>query len=191
MGMLLSKNNHVASLYFGADKPAHLFTWKKSKQILANSKRDFKIEQPEYQYNRGELHNLMVKSGTLTAEERYNINDHIVQTYLMLDQLPYPEHLKNVPLIAGSHHEKMNGQGYPLQLKGDEIPIGGRMIAVADVFEALTACDRPYKDEHLDGNVFDLFLTQGIYQEYADEYLTAEQIDDVDVDALRAIYLTR
>ena len=188
-----------------ADKPEHLFGWGEKKQLQANSKRDFKMVQPEYRYNRGELHNLMIKSGTLTPEERYNINDHIVQTYLMLDQLPYPEHLKNVPLIAGSHHEKMNGQGYPLQLKGEEIPIGGRMIAVADVFEALTACDRPYKaaktlslslkimafmvkDEHLDGNVFDLFLTQGIYQAYADEYLMPEQLDVVDVDVLRAIY---
>ena len=189
-----------------ADKPEHLFVWEEKKQLQANSKRDFKMVQPEYRYNRGELHNLMVKSGTLTPEERYNINDHIVQTYLMLDQLPYPEHLKNVPLIAGSHHEKMNGQGYPLQLKGEEIPIGGRMIAVADVFEALTACDRPYKaaktlshslkimafmvkDEHLDGNVFDLFLTQGIYQEYADQYLTEAQIDEVDIASLRAIYM--
>ncbi|WP_337454607.1 HD domain-containing phosphohydrolase [Moritella dasanensis] len=191
-----------------ADKPEHLFVWEEKKQLQANSKRDFKMLQPEHRYNRGELHNLMIKSGTLTPEERYNINDHIVQTYLMLDQLPYPEHLKNVPLIAGSHHEKMNGQGYPLQLKGEEIPIGGRMIAVADVFEALTANDRPYKaaktlshslkimsfmvkDEHLDGDVFDLFLTQGIYQPYADEYLMAEQLDVVDVDALRAIYCQR
>ncbi|PKH06151.1 chemotaxis protein [Moritella sp. Urea-trap-13] len=189
-----------------ADKPEHLFVWEEKKQLQANSKRDFKMVQPEHRYNRGELHNLMIRSGTLTPEERYNINDHIVQTYLMLDQLPYPEHLKNVPLIAGSHHEKMNGQGYPLQLKGEEIPIGGRMIAVADVFEALTANDRPYKaaktlshslkimsfmvkDEHLDGDVFDLFLTQGVYQEYADEYLTAEQLDFVDVPALRSIYL--
>ncbi len=188
-----------------ADKPEHLFIWEEKKQLQANSKRDFKMVQPEYRYNRGELHNLMIKSGTLTPEERYNINDHIVQTYLMLDQLPYPDHLKNVPLIAGSHHEKMNGQGYPLQLKGEEIPIGGRMIAVADVFEALTACDRPYKaaktlshslkimafmvkDEHLDGHVFDLFLTQGVYQEYADEFLKVEQLDFVDVDALRAVY---
>ena len=189
-----------------ADKPEHLFVWEEKKQLQANSKRDFKMVAPEYRYNRGELHNLMVKSGTLTPEERYNINDHIVQTYLMLDQLPYPEHLKNVPLIAGSHHEKINGQGYPLQLKGEDIPIGGRMIAVADVFEALTACDRPYKaaktlshslkimafmvkDEHLDGCVFDLFLTQGVYQEYADQYLTAAQIDHVDVESLRDIYL--
>lgn len=101
----------------------------------------------------------------------------------------------------------MNGQGYPLQLKGEEIPIGGRMIAVADVFEALTACDRPYKaaktlshslkimafmvkDEHLDGDVFDLFLTQGIYQQYADEFLKVDQLDFVDVAALRNIYLS-
>jgi len=188
------------------DKPEHLFGWGKQVELQKNSKRNFKMQRPEHRFNRGELHNLMVKTGTLTQEDRYNINDHIVQTYLMLDQLPYPEHLKNVPLIAGSHHEKMNGQGYPLQLKGEEIPVGGRMIAVADVFEALTACDRPYKaaktlsqslkimafmvkDEHLDGNVFDLFLTQGIYQAYADEYLMAEQLDLVDVEALRSIYL--
>lgn len=189
-----------------ADKPEHLFVWEEKKLIKGRSKRDFKMVQPEYRDNRGELHNLTIKSGTLTPEERYNINDHIVQTYLMLDQLPYPEHLKNVPIIAGSHHEKMNGKGYPLQLKGEEIPIGGRMIAVADVFEALTASDRPYKpakklshslkimafmvkDEHLDRNVFDLFLTQGVYQEYANEYLRADQLDSVDIEKLRAIYL--
>jgi len=187
-----------------ADKPAHLFSWKNSKQIPANSQRDFKMKQPEHQYNRGELHNLRITSGTLTAEERYSVNDHIVQTYLMLDQLPYPEHLKNVPLIAGSHHEKMSGKGYPLQLKGEQIPLGGRMIAIADIFEALTAADRPYKkaktlneslmimaymvkDEHLDAGLFELFITQRVYQQYADEYLDKEQIDIVDICELKRI----
>ncbi|QUM76706.1 chemotaxis protein [Moritella sp. 24] len=187
-----------------ADKQTHLINWQESKKIKANTKRDFKIEQPTYQYNRGELHNLRIASGTLTAEERYNVNDHIIQTYLMLDQLPYPEHLKNVPLIAGSHHEKMNGNGYPLKLKGEQIPLGGRMIAIADIFEALTAADRPYKkakklsesllimadmvkDEHLDADLFELFITKGIYQEYADAYLESTQIDKVDICAIKRI----
>ena len=187
-----------------ADKPAHLLNWQESKKRQPNSKRDFKIEQPEYQYNRGELHNLGVVVGTLTAEDRYNVNDHIIQTYMMLDQLPYPEHLKNVPLIAGSHHEKINGTGYPLQLKGDEIPLGGRMIAIADIFEALTALDRPYKKVktlneslmimanmvkkgELDADLFELFITKGIYQKYADEYLSKSQIDRVDICALKRI----
>jgi HD-GYP domain-containing protein (c-di-GMP phosphodiesterase class II) len=188
-----------------ADNVEHLSEWEAEPTQSVQSKRHFKMAKPAYQFNRGELHNLGVQAGTLTAEERYNINDHIVQTYLMLDQIVYPEHLKNVPLIAGSHHEKMNGQGYPLKLKDEEIPIGGRMIAVADIFEALTASDRPYKeakklsealkimafmvkDEHLDEAVFDLFLTHGIYQKYAAEYLKAEQLDAVDVVVLRAIY---
>ncbi|GIC79137.1 metal-dependent phosphohydrolase [Moritella sp. F3] len=188
-----------------ANKYEHLFAWDEKQKQANNGKRDFKMAQPAYRYNRGELHNLMVQAGTLTEEERYNINDHIVQTYVMLDQIMYPEHLKNVPLIAGSHHEKMNGEGYPLKLKGEEIPLGGRMIAVADIFEALTASDRPYKtakrlsqalkimafmvkDEHLDHDVFDLFLTHQVYQAYADQYLKTEQIDNVDIDRLRSIY---
>jgi len=191
-----------------ADKLEHLCTWEEKQKQNKHSKRDFKILQPAHRFNRGEIHNLIVKAGTLTEEERYHINDHIVQTYVMLDQIMYPEYLKNVPLIAGSHHEKMNGEGYPLKLKGEEIPIGGRMIAVADIFEALTASDRPYKDakklsqalkimafmvkdEHLDHDVFDLFLTKGVYQPYADEYLKPEQLDFVDVDGLRAIYIKR
>ncbi len=188
-----------------ADKLEHLWAWEEKQN--KHSERDFKILQPAHRFNRGEIHNLIVKTGTLTEEERYHINDHIVQTYVMLDQIMYPEYLKNVPLIAGSHHEKMNGEGYPLKLKREAIPIGGRMIAVADVFEALTASDRPYKDakklsqalkimafmvkgEHLDHDVFDLFLTKGVYQSYADEYLKPEQLDFVDVDGLRAIYIS-
>jgi len=191
-----------------ADKLEHLCTWEEKQKQNKNSKRDFKILQPAHRFNRGEIHNLIVKAGTLTEEERYHINDHIVQTYIMLDQIMYPEYLKNVPLIAGSHHEKMNGEGYPLKLKGEEIPMGGRMIAVADIFEALTASDRPYKDakklsqalkimafmvkdEHLDHDVFDLFLTKGVYESYADEYLKPEQLDFVDVDGLRAIYIKK
>lgn len=188
------------------NKVEHLYAWDEKKKLPANGLRDFKIKQPEYQYNRGELYNLVIKAGTLTAEDRYNINEHIVQTYMMLDQLPYPEHLKKVPIIAGSHHERIDGKGYPLELAGDDIPLQGRMIAVADVFEALTASDRPYKeakqlslalnimanmvkDKHLDRELFDLFLTTGVYSQYATEYLTEQQIDVVDIDSIRGIYL--
>ncbi|WP_019439799.1 HD domain-containing phosphohydrolase [Moritella marina] len=187
-----------------ADKQAHLYSWQKSNSLASQSKREFTLTKPEYQHNRGELHNLRVTLGTLTAEERYNVNDHSIQTYLMLDQLPYPEHLKNVPLIAGSHHEKLNGNGYPLKMKGEEIPLGGRMIAIADIFEALTTAERPYKKANtlnqsliimasmvkngeLDANLFELFITQGIYQQYADEYLAESQRDKVDICAIKAV----
>lgn len=187
-----------------ADKQAHLYPWQESKRLESQSKREFTLTKPEHQYNRGELHNLCVTSGTLTAEERYNVNEHAIQTYLMLDQLPYPEHLKNVPLIAGSHHEKINGNGYPLKMKGEEIPLGGRMIAIADIFEALTAAERPYKQAktlnesllimawmvkngELDTDLFELFITQGIHQQYADEFLAESQIDKVDICAIKTV----
>ncbi|MBW8184139.1 HD domain-containing phosphohydrolase [Shewanella nanhaiensis] len=189
-----------------ADKAEHLYGWDDKKILPTNGLRDFKMKQPEYQYNRGELYNLGVKAGTLTVEDRYNINEHIVQTYLMLDQLPYPEHLKNVPLIAGSHHERIDGKGYPLQLTGEEIPLQGRILAIADVFEALTASDRPYKiakpisqaltimanmvkDQHLDRELFDLFIQTDVYSKYASRYLTEQQADTIDIDKIRSIYL--
>ena len=188
-----------------ADKPEHLFIWEEKRQLRAESERDFKMQQPDYQHNRGELHNLLIRGGTLTDEDRYSINEHIVQTYLMLDQLPYPEHLKNVPIIAGSHHERIDGKGYPLQLAGDEIPLQGRMVAIADVFEALTASDRPYKEakslslaltimanmvneNHLDKRLFDLFLREEVYLPYAEKFLTSAQLDDIDVNKIQHIY---
>jgi len=189
-----------------ADKTEHLYAWDENKKLNVISSREFKIKQPTYQYNRGELYNLNIKTGTLTAEDRYNINEHIVQTYVMLDRLPYPEHLKNIPILAGSHHERIDGKGYPLELLGEEIPLQGRIIAIADVFEALTASDRPYKeakslnvaltimanmvkDKHLDRQLFDLFLTTGVHNQYATEYLTDQQIDVVDIESIRRIYL--
>jgi HD-GYP domain-containing protein (c-di-GMP phosphodiesterase class II) len=96
-------------------------------------------------FNRGELHNLSIARGTLTAEERYIINHHIVQTILMLDRLPFPKHLQNVTEIAGGHHEKMDGTGYPKRLTREQMSLPARMMAIADIFEALTAVDRPYK----------------------------------------------
>lgn len=158
----------------------------------------FQIDVPEHKYNKGEVYNLSIGRGTLTAEERFKINDHIVQTIVMLEQLPFPKHLQNVPEIAGGHHEKMDGTGYPKRIKGGEMSIPARVMAIADVFEALTAADRPYKkpktlsesirimsfmvkDQHLDSDLFRLFLESGVYATYAEMYLLQSQIDEVNV----------
>ncbi len=158
---------------------------------------------PAHRYNRGELHNLTVGRGTLTSEERYKINDHIVQTIVMLDKLPFPRHLKDVPEIAGGHHEKMDGTGYPRGLTRAQMSPVARMMAIADIFEALTAVDRPYKkgkklsealaimarmrrEHHVDPELFELFLRAGIHRRYADRHLRPEQIDEVDIERLLA-----
>jgi len=141
-----------------------------------------------------EVKNLCIAKGTLTAEERKIINDHIVHTIDMLQQLPYPNHLKNVPEFAGGHHEKLDGTGYPLGLTKDEMSIQAKAMAIADVFEALTARDRPYKegkalsmamrimgfmknDAHVDPFIFELFVKEKIYLKYAEKYLAKEQLD--------------
>ena len=92
---------------------------------------------PPHKYNLGEVYNLSIARGTLTAEERFKINDHIVQTIVMLESLPFPQHMEGVPEIAGGHHEKMDGTGYPKKLKGTEMSVPARIMAIADVFEAL------------------------------------------------------
>lgn len=162
-------------------------------------KMGFKTKVPKYLYNRGELYNLCISAGTLSYEERFKIQEHIQMTIKMLEQLPFPEYLKNVPLYAGAHHETLIGTGYPRELTKDDMPIPSRIMAIADVFEALTASDRPYKepktlsqsikilsfmvkDEHLDKDIFKLFLKSGIYLEYAKAYLKPEQIDEVDIE---------
>jgi len=159
----------------------------------------FKTVVPEHQYNLGELTNICISAGTLSVEERFKIQEHVIMTIKMLEQLEFPENLKNVPLYAGAHHETLIGTGYPRQLTKDQMPIPARIMAIADVFEALTASDRPYKepktlsesirilsfmvkDQHLDEDLFKLFLSTGIYKEYASLNLKPEQIDDVDVE---------
>lgn len=158
----------------------------------------FKLDVPDNKFNKGELYNLSVERGTLTAEERFIINNHITQTIIMLSKLPFPRQMSAVPEIAGGHHEKMDGTGYPKRLKHDEMSMSARMMAIADIFEALTASDRPYKkaktlsqaieimgymkkDNHIDADLFELFLTTGIYQQYGDKYLQPEQVDEVDI----------
>tara|TARA_B110000438_G_scaffold28617_1_gene27662 strand:- start:6373 stop:8058 length:1686 start_codon:yes stop_codon:yes gene_type:complete len=145
-----------------------------------------------------EVYNLTIPRGTLTAEERKVINDHIVVTINMLEELPYPKHLKNVPEFAGGHHEKLDGTGYPKGLTKDEMSVQARIMAIADIFEALTAKDRPYKkgktlsqamrilgfmknDAHIDVDLFDIFVRDKIYLKYAEDYLDPDQIDEVQI----------
>ncbi|MEQ9488061.1 MAG: HD domain-containing phosphohydrolase [Alphaproteobacteria bacterium] len=153
-------------------------------------------------YNQGELYNLAIKRGTLTSEERETINDHIVVTIKMLEQLPFPKKMRRIPEYAGGHHEKMDGTGYPRGLKKSEMSIPARVMAIADIFEALTAADRPYKkaktiseslkimsfmckDQHIDADLFDLFLKSEIWKVYADTYLDPSQVDEVDINDYR------
>lgn len=177
-----------------ADKPEHVLPRPERERPPEANPLGFRLQVPEHLYNRGELYNLSVTRGTLTEEERYKINDHIVQTIKMLNELPLPRHLRSVPEIAGGHHEKMDGSGYPRGLTRDQMSVPARMMAVADVFEALTADDRPYKkgkllsealeimaamrrEQHLDGELFELFLRSGVCRDYAQRFLHPEQID--------------
>jgi len=187
-----------AKEYLLADKPEHIVP-RSQKEIEEFKKYDFKIDIPENLYNYGEIYNLCINRGTLTREEFYKIQEHVIMTIKMLEQLPFPDHLKNVPLYAGTHHEKLDGTGYPRKLTKDQLPIPSRIMAIADIFEALTASDRPYKppkklseaikilsfmvkDGHIDKDLFKLFLKSGVYLEYAKAHLKPEQIDEIDLE---------
>jgi HD-GYP domain-containing protein (c-di-GMP phosphodiesterase class II) len=148
-----------------------------------------------------EVRNLTIPKGTLLPEEREIINDHIVITIDMLEKLPYPKNLRNVPEFAGGHHETLDGKGYPKGLTGDQMSVQAKMMAIADIYEALTASDRPYKDGkklsqamrimgfmrndyHIDEELFEIFVREGVYKQYADKYLSKDQLDEVDESAV-------
>ena len=186
-----------------ADRPEHLIERPAGEHMAADNPWGFKLDVPTYKFNRGELYNLSIGRGTLTTEDRYIINNHIVQTIRMLDRLPFPPHLQNVAEIAGGHHEKMDGSGYPKRLTREEMSLPARMMAIADIFEALTAVDRPYKKgktlsealgimigmcngAHVDTQLFALFVRSGIYRDYGQRFLKPEQIDEVDEQGLLA-----
>jgi HD-GYP domain-containing protein (c-di-GMP phosphodiesterase class II) len=180
-----------------ADKPWHRIP--RPPQQVPDPRYGFRMAVPELLYNLGELTNLSVSRGTLTDEERYKINDHIVQTIIMLEALPFPRKLARVAEIAGAHHETLDGRGYPRKLNAGQLSIPARIMAIADIFEALTAADRPYKRaktlsesidilagfrdrKHIDPDLFELFLRSGVYRRYAELFLKPEQIDDVDIE---------
>jgi len=144
-----------------------------------------------------DIRNLQIPKGTLLPEEREIINDHIVITIDMLEKLPYPKKLRNIPEFAGGHHEKLDGTGYPKGLTGDQMSVQAKIMAIADIFEALTAADRPYKDGkklsqairimglmkkdcEIDKELFEIFVKKGVYKLYAEKYLNKSQIDKVD-----------
>jgi len=152
---------------------------------------------PERFLSRDEEANLNIPYGTLNPKEREIINHHIVATIKMLEALPWPRHLVNVPEYAGGHHERMDGKGYPRGLTRAQMSVQARIMGIADIFEALTAKDRPYKpgktlsesiailakfkeNGHIDPDLFDIFVKERVYLRYAREFLDPEQIDDVD-----------
>jgi HD-GYP domain-containing protein (c-di-GMP phosphodiesterase class II) len=153
-----------------------------------------------------EVENLNIRSGTLTAAEREIINHHIEVTIKMLESLPWPKHLKNVPEYAGGHHERMDGKGYPRGLTREQMSVQARVMGIADIFEALTAKDRPYKKGktltesltilgkfklvgHVDPDLFDVFIREKVYLDYARQFLTTEQIDNVDLSKIPGVNL--
>ena len=190
-----------------ADRPEHIVPWGTRKPPVEAgnpaNRWGFDMVLPPQAAHLGELHNLSIQRGTLSAEDRFRINDHIVQTIIMLSGLPFPPHLARVPSIAGSHHEKLDGTGYPRRLKAAELTLADRVMTLADIFEALTASDRPYKPPktlseslnimahmvrecHIDADVFRFFLTSGVWRDYAQRFLPAAQQDAVDVEAILA-----
>lgn len=148
-----------------------------------------------------ELENLTIRAGTLTAKEREIINHHIDVTIQMLESLPWPKHLKRVPEYAGGHHERMDGKGYPRGLTREQMSVQARCMGIADIFEALTAKDRPYKKGktlteslailgkfklggHIDPDLFDVFMWEKVYLKYAEQFMDRSQIDAVDLSKI-------
>ena len=140
----------------------------------------------------------------MCIRDSFKVKDHIVQTILMLERLPFPANLARVPEYAGTHHESLKGDGYPRRLTANQLSIPARIMAIADIFEALTSADRPYKKAktlsesiailagfrdrgHIDSDLFELFLSSGVYRLYAERFLKPEQNDDVDL----SLYLSK
>lgn len=178
------------------DKPHHVIP--RIDQRSVDPKWGFKVEVLENLYNHGEIYNLTISHGTLTEEERFKIQEHVMQSLIMLEQLPWPKSMRRIPEYAGTHHETLVGTGYPRKLTAKELSIPARIMAIADIFEALTAADRPYRPPNtlseairilsgfrdrgqIDADLFDLFLASGIYQRYGEKFMPPEQIDEVDI----------
>ncbi len=179
-------NNNIGGEYLPPEKVEHIKEISNRKIVMNGEEQNLLSES--------EVYNLSISKGTLNNEEREIINNHVVVTYKMLMQLPFPKKLKNVPIHAATHHEKLDGTGYPFKLKSDQLPLQSRIMAIADIFEALTARDRPYKkakqlsecvkimgfmvkDQHIDGQLFQFFLDKKIHIDYALRELNPNQID--------------
>jgi len=168
------------------------------KRVEKIGKYKWKLEGKKINFlDEKDVRNLQIPKGTLLPEEREIINDHIVITIDMLNKLPYPKKLRKIPEFAGGHHEKLDGTGYPKGLKDEEMSVQAKMMAIADIYEALTAADRPYKDGkklsqamrimgfmkkdyEIDKDLFEIFVKEGVYKQYAKKYLGDDQLDTVD-----------
>ena len=169
-------------------------------ELYSNPSLESLIQNREDQvtapYNHGELYNLRIRNGTINKQEREKINEHIVVTIDMLKALPFPKELSNVVEYAGSHHERIDGKGYPNGLTGAQMSVPAKIMAIADIFEALTAADRPYKEPktlsqalailkemsetgHIDRDLYEVFINNKVYEDYARQYMNPEQIDNV------------
>lgn len=181
------------------DKPQHVVP--RPPEWIPDPAFGFKVTTPSSLYNYGEIYNLAIVRGTLTEEERYKINEHMIHGIMMLERMNFPKNLQRVPEYAGTHHETLTGQGYPRRLNASQLSTPARIVAIADIFEALSACDRPYKTAkklsetieilgqlkrggHIDPHLFDLFLRSGVYLDFAHRYMLPEQIDAIDIEAL-------
>ena len=181
-------------------------SWEEASKVTSHSRdlpaQEFLIDDSKDNFflgcNRSELHNLMVKNGTVTEEEMNKIKSHVSVTIDMLNSIPFPPNLEEVREYAGSHHERIDGKGYPGGLTKFQMSVPARIMAIADVFEALTATDRPYKKAktlsecldimqdmvntgHIDSDLFSLFVRSGVYKEYAALYLRQDQIDHIEL----------
>ncbi|WP_428775864.1 HD domain-containing phosphohydrolase [Vibrio sp.] len=174
-----------------ADKPVHRFPWPDPREVI-QLQNNYSIQPGDWRFDRGELHNLTVRSGTLTEEERFVINLHAVETEQILSALPYPNSLSHIPNIVAGHHERMDGKGYPVGIKEEQLSIPARILALADVFEALTSGERPYKQGktldqavevmtematsgHIDPKLYIVFLENQLDQQYAERFLPDSQ----------------
>ena len=179
-------------------------SWRDKKHIPSSEKYSLpeveyviqnRPEQTSDHYNQGELTNLKIPQGTINDEERKKINEHIVSTIDILKSLPFPSELENIVEFAGGHHERIDGKGYPKGLTGNQMSIPAKIIAIADIFEALTAKDRPYKKAkklsevlrimqemkntgHIDPDLYHIFVSRGVYLDYAKEYIDKGQLDE-------------
>ncbi|MBU1064410.1 GAF domain-containing protein [bacterium] len=180
---------NIGGEYMAPEKQERVKEIGQQKIEMVNETRDLLDED--------EILNLCIPKGTLTNEEREIINHHVVMTITMLEKLPYPKKLRRVPEYAGGHHEKLDGTGYPYGLNEDQLSPQSRMMALADIFEALTARDRPYKkgktlseamkimgfmakDKHIEPELFKIFVQEKLYLKYAQENMDPSQIDDID-----------
>ncbi len=185
-----------------ADRLDHVVGWGDRKPAVAKADprnvHGFDMQLPLNAQNMGEIYNLSVRRGTLTDEDRFKINDHMVQTLVMLSGLPWPAQLARVPDIASNHHEKLDGKGYPRRLPAEQLTTADRVMALADIFEALTAADRPYKapktlseslkimarmarEQHIDPELFRYFLHHRLWLKFAEKFIQTDQMDAVDV----------